>query len=69
MARLAAAGDSSASEIGRSVAPGGARITVTTGGESITVTVSAEVPMVPMLTVSARAVAAAEPNGVSGETP
>ncbi|MCF8588680.1 TadE family type IV pilus minor pilin [Gordonia liuliyuniae] len=64
VARLAAAGDTSASEVGRSVAPGGARISVSAGGETVTVSVSAGVPMLPMVTVSARAVAAMEPGAV-----
>ncbi|MCF8604608.1 pilus assembly protein TadE [Gordonia sp. HY442] len=66
VARLAAVGDESASDVGRSVAPGGARISVSAAADTVTVTVSADLPMLPMATVSARAVAAVEPNGADG---
>ncbi|MGO3326298.1 TadE family type IV pilus minor pilin [Gordonia sp. (in: high G+C Gram-positive bacteria)] len=66
VARLAAVGDESAPDVGRSVAPGGARISVSSAGETVTVTVSADLPMLPMTTVSARAVAAVEPSGAAG---
>ncbi|GEE01428.1 hypothetical protein nbrc107696_18740 [Gordonia spumicola] len=63
IARLTAAGDASAESVGRSVAPGGARVSVVTSGETVAVTVSSDVPLVPLLTVSAKAVAAMEPVG------
>ncbi|GAC80819.1 TadE family type IV pilus minor pilin [Gordonia malaquae] len=65
VARLTAAGDAAAESVGRRVAPRGASVAVVTSGETVTVTVSADVPLVPMLTVSARAVAAVEPAGAA----
>lgn len=68
VARLVAMGDGSASDVGRGMAPGGARISVSTGADVVTVSVSADVPMLPLLSVSARAAAAMEPaGGASGE--
>ncbi|MGB3699459.1 MAG: TadE family type IV pilus minor pilin [Gordonia sp. (in: high G+C Gram-positive bacteria)] len=61
VARLAAAGDESARSIGTRVAPSGARIEVGGDGDSVVVTVSSDVPLLPMVRVSARAVAAREP--------
>lgn len=65
VARLAAVGDASASEVGRAVAPSGAQISVSTGGDTVTVSVTADLPALPMVEVSARAVAAVEPGGGS----
>lgn len=62
VARLTAAGDESARRVGATVAPGGAEIAVRGDGDEVVVEVSAGVPLLPMLTVSARAVAAREPN-------
>ncbi|WP_132992397.1 TadE family type IV pilus minor pilin [Gordonia zhaorongruii] len=59
--RLSAAGDPRAGEVGRKVAPDDARIVVTATAETVAVTVSADVPVLPFLSVSARAVGAVEP--------
>lgn len=61
VARLTAAGDSQASAVGARVAPSGARIDVRLEGETVVVTVVARVPLLPMVDVSARSVAAREP--------
>lgn len=63
VARLAAAGDESARSLGATVAPKGAGIEVRDGADQVVVVVSAKVPLLPMVTVSARAVAAREPTG------
>ena len=63
VARLTAAGDDSARRVGAAVAPKGAGIEVGGDGDRVVVVVSADVPLLPMMSVSARAVAAREPNG------
>lgn len=68
VARLAAAGDPAATRVGAQVAPGGARIEVRSEGERVVATVVAKVPLLPMLDVSARSVAAKEPAAESAET-
>ncbi|MGB6039598.1 MAG: TadE family type IV pilus minor pilin [Gordonia sp. (in: high G+C Gram-positive bacteria)] len=65
VARLTAAGDESARRIGEAVAPAGAHIAVGNDGERVAVTVSAPVPLLPILKVSATAIAAQEPHNVS----
>ncbi len=61
VARLAAAGDPRARAVGAQVAPGGARIDVRVEGEQVVAVVAARLPLLRMLTVSARSVAALEP--------
>ncbi|WP_454163885.1 TadE family type IV pilus minor pilin [Gordonia iterans] len=63
VARLAAAGDSSATAVGARVAPSDARIEVRRDGEQVVALVVARVPLLPMFDVSARSIAAAEPEG------
>lgn len=63
VARLTAAGDASAREVGSRVVGESARISVREQDDRIVVDVSAPVPLVPGLTVSARAVAVPEPDG------
>ncbi len=61
-ARLTARGDRSNAELAaRRVAPAGARITVRDDGDFIVATVTAKTPMLPLLDVTAEAVAAVEP--------
>ena len=62
VARLAAAGDDHARAAGEQIVPG-AQITVAARGDRIVVDVRRGAPMVPGLMLSARAVAAAEPDG------
>ena len=66
VARLAAAGDPKASAAGAAVAPGGARIEVREVGDTVEVRVTARARLLPLLTVSAGAVAAREPDEASG---
>lgn len=61
VARLTAAGDASARQVGAAAAPAGAAIEVRGDTERVVVQVSAAVPLLPLVTVSARAVAAREP--------
>lgn len=61
VARLTAAGDESARRVGAATAPDGARIEVRGDGDEVVVDVSAGVPLLPVVRVSARAVAAREP--------
>ncbi|GAA1482567.1 hypothetical protein GCM10009624_30070 [Gordonia sinesedis] len=63
VARLVAAGDTSARDVGSRLVGSSARISVGEQGERIVVDVSAPVPLIPGLSVSARAVAAREPDG------
>ena len=63
VARLTAAGDASAREVGAQVAGSDATVVVAETGERITVDVSRSVRLLPMIRVSARAVAAPEPDG------
>lgn len=69
VARLAAAGDPAATRVGAQVAPKGARIEVRTEGDRVVATVVAKVPLLAMLDVSARSVAAREPTGVEQSDP
>ncbi|MFT3898893.1 MAG: TadE family type IV pilus minor pilin [Gordonia sp. (in: high G+C Gram-positive bacteria)] len=69
VARLTAAGDDRAQAVGRSAAPGGARITVTRSDAEVVVVVEAGAPLLPMLTVSGRAVALMEPDGEDDDAP
>lgn len=72
VARLTAAGDQAATSTGRRVAPEGATIVITEADGLVTATVSAKVAVVPGLDVTARAVAAREPDGateISGSAP
>lgn len=62
VARLTAAGDESARRVGVAVAPKGAGIEVGGDADQVVVVVSAKVPLLPMVEVSARAVAAREPS-------
>ncbi|MBM7368121.1 Flp pilus assembly pilin Flp [Gordonia hydrophobica] len=64
VARLTAAGDESARRVGAAVAPRGAGIEVHDDANQVVVVVSADVPLLPLVRVSARAVAAREPTGV-----
>ena len=64
VARLTAAGDSTARAAGPQVAPSGASIAIGGDGDRVVVTVSAGVPLVPFVEVSARAVAVREPEVV-----
>ncbi|WP_026919788.1 TadE family type IV pilus minor pilin [Gordonia shandongensis] len=66
VARLTAAGDESARSAGRQVAPTGADIAIGSEGDRVVVTVSTTVPLLPMVTISARAVAVREPEAGSG---
>lgn len=61
VARLTAAGDDSARRVGAAAAPAGATIEVDGDGDRVVARISAGVPLLPMVTVSARAVAAREP--------
>ncbi|MFT3716236.1 MAG: TadE family type IV pilus minor pilin [Gordonia sp. (in: high G+C Gram-positive bacteria)] len=61
-ARLAALGDRDAIAAGTRTAPSGAHISVRTTGKRVVVEVSARVPLLPIVTVSARSVAAVEPS-------
>lgn len=65
VARLAAAGEVRATAIGAQVAPSGARIDVRTQGGQVVATVAATIPLLPLLDVSARSVAAVEPNAAA----
>ncbi|GAC58193.1 hypothetical protein GOHSU_32_00100 [Gordonia hirsuta DSM 44140 = NBRC 16056] len=67
VARLSAAGDSAAVPVGARVAPSGARIQVQRSGEQVVATVVAKVPLLPLLDVSARSVAAVEPSAGDGD--
>ena len=68
VARLAARGDTArAEQAGAQVAPAGARISVRTDGDRVRAVVSAGVPLLPLLELSAEAVAVLEPAGGGGE--
>ncbi|NNG98846.1 pilus assembly protein TadE [Gordonia araii NBRC 100433] len=69
VARLTAAGDARAREVGAAAGPSGARITVTRKGEQVVVLVEADAPLLPLLTVSGRAVALMEPEGEDADEP
>lgn len=67
-ARLAARGDTArAEQAGAQVAPAGARISVRTDGDRVRAVVAAGVPLLPLLELSAEAVAVLEPAGDSAE--
>ncbi|GAA3953819.1 TadE family type IV pilus minor pilin [Gordonia caeni] len=68
VARLAAAGDPGAAAIGTRIAPAGARIEVAERGDEVVATVAAKVPLIPLLDVSARSVAAVEPGREDSST-
>ena len=68
VARLSAAGDSEAQAVGARVAPKGSRIEVRRQGEQVVAIVSAKVPLLPLFDVSARSVAAMEPDGAEAAT-
>lgn len=61
VARLAAAGDPQARAIGAQAAPDGARIEVRVVGDRVVAEVATRLPLLHLLTVSARSVAALEP--------
>jgi Flp pilus assembly protein TadG len=63
VARLSAAGDPQASDAGRRLAGDSASITLQRNAEQVTAEVSVDVPMFPLVDVTARAVAAVEPEG------
>ncbi|MGW8813866.1 TadE family type IV pilus minor pilin [Gordonia terrae] len=63
VARLSAAGDSSAREAARRLVGDAARVSISASDENVVVEVRSEVAMLPGLTMSARAVAAKEPTG------
>lgn len=65
VARLSAAGDPAARTVGARVAPASATIAVTSSDDIVEVTVSSRVAMLPGLVVSARAVAAREPDAAA----
>jgi len=61
-ARLAARGDdASASEAARSVGPAGAALQLRRDGEFVIATVTTKSPLLPGISITARAVAAVEP--------
>ncbi|MFT4086177.1 MAG: TadE family type IV pilus minor pilin [Gordonia sp. (in: high G+C Gram-positive bacteria)] len=61
VARLAAAGEPSPTGAGARIAPAGARFDVRTTGSEVAVSAVCGVPVLPGVTMSARAVAAREP--------
>lgn len=61
VARLAAIGQDDAVTYGRRIAPAGAAVSLRTDVEAVVVSVSASVPLLPLLRVSAEAVAVREP--------
>lgn len=63
VARLSAAGDSSARGAARRLVGDAARVSISASDENVVVEVRSEVAMLPGLTMSARAVAAKEPTG------
>ncbi len=63
VARLAAAGDASAPDVGKRLVGNDARISVIESGEQVVVEVVDDVPLLPGLDLSARAVARKEPDG------
>lgn len=65
VARLTAAGDPTARAVGARVAPTSATISVTSSDDVVEVTVSTRVAMLPGVAISARAVAAREPDDVA----
>lgn len=69
VARLTAAGDDSARSVGAEVAPAGAGIAVSGENDRVVVEVSADVPLLPFVRVSAKAVAAREPTGYEAGGP
>ncbi|MET0758101.1 MAG: TadE family type IV pilus minor pilin [Mycobacterium sp.] len=60
-ARLAARGDGSASGAAQGIAPDGAAVQLRRDGELVVATVTARSPLLPGITITAEAVAAAEP--------
>jgi hypothetical protein len=61
-ARLAARGDATnAQSSAQRVAPGGARVGIRTDGDHVVATVSVEMALLPLIEISAEAVAAMEP--------
>jgi len=61
-ARLAARGDDgSASNAAQGIAPDGATVRLRRDGEFVVATVTANLPLLPGITITAQAVAAAEP--------
>ncbi|WP_430335493.1 TadE family type IV pilus minor pilin [Rhodococcus sp. ACT016] len=65
-ARLAARGDRDAVVVAGRVAPGGADVTLRADGAFVVATVRAGVPLLPMVELSAEAVAAREPESGDG---
>lgn len=63
VARLAAADDPRALDVGRAVAPGGAGVGMSADGDRVTARVTARSPLVPGIDLGATAVAAREPGG------
>ncbi|WAC58059.1 pilus assembly protein TadE [Gordonia sp. SL306] len=61
-ARLAAAGDAAAQEVAAGVVGRSAQIMITGTDSRVEVVVRSSIPLLPMVTVSARAVAAKEPD-------
>ncbi|NDZ97689.1 pilus assembly protein TadE [Streptomyces sp. SID6673] len=61
-ARLAAAGDAAAQEVAAGVVGRSAQITITGTDSRVEVVVQSSIPLLPMVTLSARAVAAKEPD-------
>ena len=68
VARLAAVGDPEATAVGTRIAPAGARIQVADRGDEVVATITAKVPLLPLLDVSARSIAAVEPEGDDSST-
>lgn len=63
VARLSAAGDPSARDVGRKLVGDDAQVTISASADHVAVEVRSGVAMLPGLTMSARAVAAPEPKG------
>ena len=68
-ARLAAIGDRSAQQTAAAMAGPGAQIMLRDNGSQIIAEVRAEIPVIPLMEVSARAVAAKEPDGQQLDAP
>lgn len=62
-ARLAARGDQSAVRVSQRIAPPGAEIRIRRDGQFVVATVTVDAARLPGLTLSAEAIAAAEPGG------
>ncbi|MCR5980208.1 pilus assembly protein TadE [Gordonia jinghuaiqii] len=62
-ARLTASGDASARHVAERIVGDGARVSISEDGERVVVDVRTTVPLLPGLTLSARAIAAKEPRG------